>query len=186
MRPKATTSPWVKALVIALVVGVVVAVAAVVILVVGIGKASKTVTSALTPVPGRPAGYHGPAYPAMLTQDHVAGGAGSPLNWMGETVTVGNLTRTASLLGPTLCSAVTVTNHAATPQDVGQDQWKLQQPNGIIETFAITGTLPGGQVVPGGTARGTVCFADTGQSGTFLLLWQPLFQVGRGVWMLPT
>lgn len=183
-RPRAATSPWVKALVVTLVVAVVAAVAVVVILVAGIGRASHQISTAFTPEPGRPAGYTGPSYPGMLTQDHVAGGAGSPLDWMGETFTVGNLTRTAGLLGPTLCSPVAIANHAAVPQDVGQDQWKLQQPNGIIETFAITGTLPGGQVVPGGMARGTVCFADTGQSGTFLLLWQPLFQVARGVWLL--
>ena len=67
---------------------------------------------------------------------------------------------------------------------MGPAEWKLQQPNGIVETFAITGTLLGGQIAPGGKASGTVCFADTGQSGTFALLWQPLLRVDRGVWLL--
>jgi len=53
-----------------------------------------------------------------------------------------------------------------------------------VEGFALTGTLQGGQIAPGGQARGTVCFTDTGQTGTFVLLWQPLLQLPRGVWLL--
>jgi hypothetical protein len=183
-RQKATTSVWVKALVVTMMVAVVAAVTVAIVLAVGVGKATDSV-NALTPKPGRPAGYHGPSYPGMLTQDHVAAGVGAPATLGGETLTAGALTHTASIFGPTLCSAVTVANDSPTAKDAGPVEWRLQQPNGIIETFALTGTLPGGQVAPGAKATGTVCFADTGQSGTFLLLWQPLFQVTRVVWLLP-
>jgi hypothetical protein len=182
----APTSAWVKALVVTLALAVVAAVAVAVILAVGVGRASNGV-DALTPKPGRPAGYKGLSYPGMLTQDHVAGGtgaAGGQVNLLNEALTAGPLTRVAGVFGPTLCSAVTITNHSSAATDVGPVEWKLQQPNGIIETFALTGTLQGGQVAPGGQAGGNICFADTGQSGTFLLLWQPLFRVDRGVWLL--
>ncbi|MDQ1428626.1 MAG: hypothetical protein QOK39_2102 [Acidimicrobiaceae bacterium] len=181
---KATTSAWVKALIVTLMVAVVAAVTVAIVLAVGVGKATDSV-NALTPKPGRPAGYHGPSFPGMLTQDHVAAGVGSPVALGGETLTAGTLAHTSSIFGPTLCSPVTVANDSPTAKDAGPAEWRLQQPNGIIETFALTGTLPGGQIAPGGKTAGTVCFADTGQSGTFLLLWQPLFQVMRAVWLLP-
>jgi hypothetical protein len=171
----------VKGLIVTLALAVVAAVAVAVILAVGVGRATNNV-DALTPKAGRPAGYHGPSYPGMLTEDRVA--SGGRVDLLHEVLTAGELSRTASIFGPTLCSAVTVTNQSAAAVDVGSVQWKLQQPNGIIETFALTGTLQGGQVAAGGTAKGTVCFADTGQSGAFLLLWQPLFRVERGVWLL--
>jgi hypothetical protein len=178
-------SRWVKAVVIALVLTSLAAVAVEIALVAGVHKATNDVTNALTPKPGRPSGYHGPSYPGMLVQDHAASGPGEPLVMSGQTLIAGNLVRVASILGPTLCSPVTSTNHSATTVDVGAQLWTLQQPNGVVETFAITGSLHGGQLAPGGTASGTVCFADTGQSGTFVLLWQPPFQIGRGVWLLP-
>jgi len=180
------TSPWVKALIVTLAVAVAAAVTVAVILAMGVGRATNAV-DALIPKPGRPAGYRGPSYPGMLTEDRVAGGsagAGGEVDVAGQALTAGALTRTASIFGPTVCSAVTVTNHSTAATDIGPASWKLQQPNGLIETFALTGTLQGGQVVPGGKASGTVCFADTGQSGTFLLLWQALFRPERGVWLL--
>ncbi|HEX3540780.1 MAG TPA: hypothetical protein VHT75_10105 [Acidimicrobiales bacterium] len=83
-----------------------------------------------------------------------------------------------------LCTPIRITNHAPATNDIGPHEWKLQQPSGILEPFTITGTLGIGQVAPGGAA-GKVCFADSGQSATFFLLWPPLFRVGRGVWLLP-
>jgi hypothetical protein len=149
-----------------------------------VGKASNTITNALTPKPGRPPGYSGPGYAGMLVQDHVAAAPGAAVDASDETVTAGNLTHTASYFGPTLCSPVTLTNRSNATKDDGAQEWKLQQPNGVVVSFAITGTLSGGGIAPGATARGTVCFGDTGQSGTFVLLWQPLLSVGRAAWLL--
>ncbi len=165
---------------------VVAAITVAIVLLVGLSGASNSINDAITPKPGRPSGYHGPAYPGMQVQDHVAGGPGPghPVDLLGETLTAGDLVRTASILGPTLCTPVTIANHSATTKDVGAQEWKLQQPDGIVQTFAITGSLLGGQIAPGGKAGGTVCFADTGQSGTFTLLWQQLLRVDRAVWLL--
>jgi len=67
---------------------------------------------------------------------------------------------------------------------VGPIEWKLQDPNATVHTLGFAGTLQTGQLAPGGTARGTVCNPDTGQSGTFVLLWQPLqLRADRGVWV---
>ncbi len=164
-------------------VAVVAAVTVAIVLAVGVGRASNSL-DALAPKAGRPSGYHGPAYPGMLVQDHVAAASGASIVALDETLVAGDLTRTASYFGPTVCSPVSVTNHSTTTKDVGPAEWKLQQPDGVVETFAITGTLRGGQLAPGGTASGTVCFADTAQSGTFVLLWQPLLRTPRGVWLL--
>jgi hypothetical protein len=172
-----------KALVVAVVVGVVAAVAVVIVLVVGVGQASNTITNALTPKAGRPSGYHGAGYPGMLVQDQVAAGAGASIDLYGETLTAGPLTRTPTILGPTLCSAVTIADTSSTTVSVGPSEWKLQEPNRNVVTFAINGSLQGGQIAPEGQAHGTVCFADSGQSGTFVLLWQPLLRIGRGVWL---
>ncbi|MDQ6615027.1 MAG: hypothetical protein M3083_09825 [Actinomycetota bacterium] len=178
------TRGWVKALIVVLGVAVLAAVAVAIILAVGVGRASNNFSGAATPKPGRPSGYHGPAYPGMLVQDHVGAGADAAIDVLGESLTTGNLKRTPTFFGPTLCSPVTITNHSLATKDIGPAEWKLQQPNGIVESFALTGTLQSGQIAPGGTANGTVCFADTGQSGTFVLLWQPLLRVDRGVWIL--
>lgn len=179
-----STSWWIKGLIVALAVAVVAAVTVAIVLLVGFGNASNSINNAVTPKPGRPSGYHGPAYPGMQVQDHVAGAPGASIDLLGETLTAGDLKRTPSIFGPTVCAPVTVTNHSATTRDVGAVEWKLQQPDGVVQTFGITGSLQGGQVAPGGKAGGTVCFADTGQSGTFTLLWQQLLRVDRAVWLL--
>jgi len=175
---------WAKGLIAALALAVVVAVVVVIYLAVGVHKATDSFNNSTTAKPGRPSGYHGPAYAGMIVQDRVAGGPGTSIDFSGQVLTAGALTHTTSYFGPTLCSPVTITNHSQTVSNVSPADWKLQQPNGRIETFAITGTLQGGQIAPGGTASGTVCFADSGQTGHFVLLWQPIFQVPRGVWLL--
>jgi hypothetical protein len=169
---------------VVLVVGVVAAVTVTVTLALGVHRASNNLNDAVTPKPGRPSHYQGPGYAGMLVQDVVAGTAGATIDVAGETLTAGTLRRAISVLGPTICSPVTITNHTAATKDVGPLEWKLQQPNGIVETLGITGSLQLGQIAPAATTTGTVCFTDTGQSGTFVLLWQPLLRVGRGVWLL--
>lgn len=183
---RAPRSGWVTGLIVALVVGVVAAVTVAVVVAVGVGRASNNITKALTPEAGRPSGYTGPAYPGMLVQDQVASGSGAAITLFGETVTAGALTPVDTLLGPTLCSSVTLIDDGATTVNVGPGEWKLQLPNGVVETFDITGSLQNGQLAPGGRASGMVCFAGSepsGQSGTFVLLWQPLLRIGRGVWL---
>ena len=180
---RAAPNRGLKALIVALIVAVVAGIVVVVALAVGVGKATNNIAKAVTPQAGRPPGYRGPAYPGMLVQDQVAPSAGASIDLYGETIGAGDLTRTATLLGPTLCSAVTIADDSATTVNVGPGEWKLQGPDGVVETFAINGTLQGGQIAPDGSADGSVCFADGGQSGTFVLLWQPVLRIGRGVWL---
>jgi hypothetical protein len=172
-----------KAFLIVVALALVAAVGLGILVVIGVGKASHDVARALTPNPGRPAGYHGPAYPGMLTQDHVAGGTGEVQDY-GESVTATNLRRVPGLFGSSLCADVSITNRSQQTKDVGPIEWKLQDPNATVHTLGFAGTLQTGQLAPGGTARGTVCNPDTGQSGTFVLLWQPLqLRADRGVWL---
>lgn len=180
--PSSGTPGWAKALLIFVALGVVAAI------VVGIlvARGGKKVADTVTPNPGRPSGYHGPAYPGMLTQDHVAGTSGR-IDDFGESLTAADLKRTPSLLGPTLCAAVTVANKSQETKGFGPIEWKLQQPDAVVLTFGLTGTLQSGQIAPGGSASGTVCFADSGQTGPFVLLWQPLaLRAARGVWLFTT
>ena len=158
----------------------------VVLLAIGFRKEANSVANALTPKAGRPSGYHGPAYPGMLVQDEVAAGPGASIEFRGQDLSATDLSRTAGLFGfgTTLCSTVTTVDRGSTSVDVGPADWKLQAPDGTVETFQLNGSLQIGQIAPGARASGTVCFADTGQKGTYELLWQPLFQVGRGVWLL--
>ncbi len=169
-----------------LVGGAIAAVAALVlgiVVVVGIGRASNDVSNALTPHPGRPAGYHGPAYAGMITQDHIADAAGEVLDY-GERVTAANLKRVPGLFGSSLCADVTLTNRSQQTKDYGPAEWRLQDPNGTVHILGFGGTLPSGQIAPGSSAQGTVCLPDSGQSGRFILIWQPFqFRADRGVWL---
>lgn len=179
-----SASGWVKALVVVVALAVVTAVVIVVVFAVGFHKASTNLAHALTPLPGRPAGYHGAAYPGMIQQDHVAAGPGASVEVAGQLLSAGDLKATPGLFGNTLCTSVTIANQSQTTANVGPSDWKLQQPDGTVVSFALTGTLQSGQIAPGGRAAGTVCFPDNNQQGTFVLLWQPLLQVARGVWLL--
>ncbi len=174
----------VKALLFVAGAAVLVAAVVVIVFVAGVGRASNDLKNALVPHPGRPPGYQGATYPGMLTQDHVAGPTGV-VTAVGEMVAAAHLARRPSLLGPTICADISVTNSSQENKNLGPLEWKLQDPHGTVQIVGLTGTLANGQIAPGAAAPGTVCFADVPrQSGRFLLLWQPLaLAAGRGVWM---
>lgn len=184
--PRQGMSTGIKVLLVLAGLAAVMVVAIGVAVAVGIGRASHNLAkagNALTPDPGRPAGYGGPAYPGMIIQDHVADGSGRVEDF-GETVTAGPLARMPALFGVALCSAVTITNRSEQTKSFSPLEWKLQEPDGTVQTVGFTGTFKSGQIAPGGSANGTVCFSDTPQSGTFVLLWQPFtVRADRGVWL---
>ncbi|MGH9124505.1 MAG: zinc ribbon domain-containing protein [Acidimicrobiales bacterium] len=185
-RRRGSSAPWFKVAVAVIAAAAVVVTTVVVLLAVGFRKAANSVANSLTPKAGRPPGYQGPAYPGMLVQDKVAVGPGASIEFGGQDLTAGALTPRTGLfgLGNTLCTTVTTVDRATTSVNVGPADWKLQAPDGTVATFQLNSSLETGQIAPGARASGTVCFADTGPSGTYELLWQPLFQVGRGVWLL--
>jgi len=128
------------------------------------------------------------AFPGATAND-VVGNAG-------DTLTVGDLQISASALQPgdatlgqTLCTDVTYTNSGSTPADFnGGFDWKLQDPNGAALMTSVLGAdrlLSAGDLAPGGTTSGTVCFDRSGgASGQFVLLYDPMsFSSERGAWL---
>jgi hypothetical protein len=139
---------------------------------------------------GAPAGYRGPAYPGMENLDHVADNNGRVEDF-GFTVTATNFRRSVGI-GRSVCADVTDLNRSAGGtagvQNHGLLDWRLQQPNGVVEDIGINSTLRGGQLLQGASAAGTVCFDDSGQSGQFILIWRPitfsaLIRGDRGIWL---
>ncbi|MFZ3454407.1 DUF4352 domain-containing protein [Arthrobacter sp. 7Tela_A1] len=67
--------------------------------------------------------------------------------------------------------------------------WKLQDPSVTISNTSLTGSpnlLTGGEVAPGGTATGDVCFDnEAGTSGEYIVLYEPIFSFfsDRGAWI---
>lgn len=130
-----------------------------------------------------------PAFPGAQESD-VVGQAG-------EALTLGDITVTSTPLiagdatfgGSTLCTTATVQNNSDETIDFNAYDWKLQAPSGTITNTAFTGSpnlLSAGQVAPGGTATGDICFdnepAETGQS---VVLYEPIFDFfsDRGAWI---
>ena len=82
---------------------------------------------------------------------------------------------------------VTVLNRNDGPQPYNAYDWKLQTPAGqVIDPGVTTGqSLGSGDLVSGGTARGTVVFEVGGQKGDFFVIYKPKdVDSSRGIWKL--
>jgi len=57
-----------------------------------------------------------------------------------------------------------------------ENYWSLQTPAGTAANadVAATGSLGSGQMMPGGSASGSVCFDDPGQTGTYVGIYKDL------------
>jgi hypothetical protein len=130
----------------------------------------------------------GGAFPGATSNDVVGNG--------GDALTVGDMQITAtalkpgdSTLGKTLCTTVTYKNNGSTPGSFnGGFDWKLQDPAGaaLMTGFGgSTGVLSAGQLAPGGTTSGDVCFDQKASaSGQYVLLYDPMnFSSTRGAWL---
>lgn len=130
------------------------------------------------------------AFPGALESD-VIGKAGDELKLGDVSVTSSALTEGANpeFAGPTLCSTVSLTNNSDETIDFNALDWKMQAPGGTILNGALMGSndiLSAGQIAPGGTTSGDVCFDSKGaQSGTYVMLYEPLFSFfsDRGAWI---
>lgn len=130
-----------------------------------------------------------PAFPGAQESD-VVGQAGEALVLGDIAVTSTPLIAGDATFGSsTLCTTATVQNNSDETIDFSAFDWKLQAPSGTINNTAITGSpnlLSTGQVAPGGTATGDICFdnepAETGQS---VVLYEPIFNFfsDRGAWI---
>lgn len=129
------------------------------------------------------------AFPGAEESD-VVGQAGESLVLGDIAVTSTPLVAGDSTFGAsTLCTTATVQNNSNETIDFSTIDWKLQAPSGTINNTSFTGSnnlLPTGQVAPGGTATGDVCFEnDPPQSGQYVVLYEPVFDFfsDRGAWL---
>lgn len=130
------------------------------------------------------------AFPGALESD-VIGKAGDELKLGDVTVTSSALTEGANpeFAGLTLCSTVSLTNNSDETIDFNAFDWKMQEPGGTILNFGLMGSdnlLSGGQIAPGGSTSGDVCFDSKGsQAGTYVLIYEPIFSFfsDRGAWI---
>lgn len=143
-------------------------------------------TSAISNLPAPPASV--PSTPGAATPGDAAA-TGNP----GDTLTSGDLQLTAGPLtnqtpqfgGPLKCAEVSYRNTGSTQVPFNMFDWKLQNPAGAITDVTIGGdnTLSSGQLAPGGTTSGQVCFdARDGQSGAYTLTYNGTLFGGTVAW----
>ena len=130
-----------------------------------------------------------PAFPGAEESD-VIGQAGAALVLEDISVTSTPLIAGDSAFGgSTLCTTATIQNNSDETVNFNAFDWKLQAPSGTIQDTSFAGSqniLSSGQVAPGGTATGDVCFDnDPAESGEFIVLYEPVldFFSDRGAWV---
>lgn len=140
------------------------------------------------PAEKAPAEDAAPAFPGAEKNDVVGQG--------GDALTLGKVSVTSTALmdgdatfGATLCTTATLQNTSDKTIDFNAFDWKLQVPSGTINDATFMGSdnqLSSGQVVPGGTATGDVCFENkTAEAGQFVVLYEPIldFFSDRAAWI---
>ncbi len=119
----------------------------------------------------------------------VIGEPGETLQARGVTVTAEPLKRmTPKYFSPVLCSHVTYQNNSEDRIDYHEWDWSLQSPSGDIQTVTYSGMddeLNSGDLAPGGTTSGLVCFDTTDESGDHILLFEGFitFDSSRAAWI---
>lgn len=92
-------------------------------------------------------------------------------------------------MGKTLCAATTLNNGSKETIAFNAFDWKLQTPSGAIGTTGFAGSknmLSTGEIAPGGTASGDVCFDNkNAEAGQFVVLYEPVFSFfsDRAAWI---
>lgn len=122
------------------------------------------------------------------TADDVVGQAGETLTVGDISVTTTGLTaQTDEVLDQSyLCSSVTYLNGGSDPATFNIFDWSLQDPAGAARTVGIFGdsNLQSGDLAPGGTVTGDVCFEGDTNPGEYVLLYDgSLFGTERGAWL---
>lgn len=130
------------------------------------------------------------AHHASFTDEHprdcfaLANGSTTVLGY----VTTATWERTTDSLGTkVICATITQKNTTSGTLDYNELFFRLQTPSGQVEDSNLesVGTaLNSGSLVTGGSVKGTVCFDDPGQSGTYIGIFKPdPFNADRGVWL---
>lgn len=111
----------------------------------------------------------------------------------GGTVTIAEVGVTASQIAPQdsdtgafLCSTVEYVNSSGAAVSFNIFDWQLQDPAGVIRTVGIFGDndLMSGELAPGGTVAGSICFEGAADPGQYVLLYSgSIFGLERGAWI---
>ncbi len=128
------------------------------------------------------------AFPGAKDGD-VVGHGGDALNIGDATVTSAAIANGDATLGATLCTSVSLKNASKETIQFSVFDWKLQSPSGTIMSSGFSGSknmLSTGEIAPGGTASGDVCFDNKQPTpGQYVVLYQPTFSFfsNRAVWI---
>lgn len=126
------------------------------------------------------------AFPGQ-TEDDVVGKAGEELSIRGVKITASEVAPKNDMFGNLLCSKVALKNDGDSEISYNALDWELQYPSGDIKNHTISGSdsLNSGEIAPGGTAEGNVCFKDDGDNGQYILISEGLFSFSseRGAWI---
>lgn len=93
----------------------------------------------------------------------------------GVEILVSNFGIVSGPLGQNTCANVTYTNNGDEQASFqGYWDWKVQNPAGVITDPTFTGddNLESGELAPGGTVSGSVCF-DSAEPGEYRLVYEP-------------
>jgi hypothetical protein len=104
----------------------------------------------------------------------------------GDAIQVGDLEVRAAALkagtslgsNKTVCTTVTYRNTGDDRERFSLIDWKLQDPQGAAMTSSIIGAdkpLSTGELAPGGTVTGPVCFTDPAVKGEYRIQFSPMF-----------
>ena len=124
----------------------------------------------------------GPSFPGKQGKD-TAAKAGDFVTVDGVTITSAPLRQSNGKFGDGayLCTEVTIKNESNKPARFSSVwDWKLQNPSGTIRDASLFGTengLSSGEVAPGGTATGDVCFENQVDPGTYVVLLDPTIRL---------
>ena len=129
-----------------------------------------------------------PTYPGRQSTDCVATDTTpNPIGIGGAFVTA-TWTRSKDSSGTgTICAAVDIGNLHSSTIGYNENYWSLHTPAGTAANadLATTGSLGSGQIMPGGSASGSVCFDDPGQTGTYVGIYKDPLKPTRGIWLVP-
>lgn len=148
-------------------------------------------TASATTRPVAPAGY-----PGAQAGDQPATANGSA-TIQGVAVTAGTWTRMSVTGGqPALCLDASLVNRTGSTISYSLQDWSLQSPTGDVhppmEILYDTGTqanpppaLLFGQLIPGGSTSGRLCFPDPRTAGTYVAAFHPEIPgAGRAIWLV--
>lgn len=102
---------------------------------------------------------------------------GQPLNYDGAQIMASPLKEGEAFgSSPRVCTTVEYSNTGEDVLRLSQFEWKLQTPQGTQINPSLTGSddqLPYGDIIPGGNARGDICFEyEVGPTG-FVVIYDP-------------